>query len=290
MSSRLKAESRSAQQFDRTSISDGADPASNSPLPPSDEASARWAAAQALRRSPLVKLGSRIRPAVNRAAARASLVPLTPLLDEAVLGWTESLRNHWREIAEEANAVLRTPELLPRLDEVSPDHERIAGDGRWRCFFLTGYGQQIPANCARAPRTAALVAGIPQLNSAFFSILEQGAVIPPHNGVTRGLLTWHLGLRTPRQPENCWMRVDNEKVHWREGEAILFDDTYRHEVRNDTPDHRIILLVQVKRPMSAPWRWLPDLFLWGIKRSTFVTKVRDNLARVEALAAHMERA
>ena len=264
--------------------------ADDAPLPPSDEASAKWAAEQALRRSPIVRLGARIRPAVNRAAARASLVPLTPLIDDTVLDWTTSLRAHWQDIAEEANAVLAIPELLPRLNEVSPDHERIAGDGRWRCFFLFGYGQTIAANCARAPRTAALVAKIPNLNSAFFSILERGAVIPPHNGVTRGLLTWHLGLRTPQEAEKCWLRVDSERVHWREGEGILFDDTFRHEVRNDTPDYRVILLVQVARPMAAPWRWLPDLFLWGIKRSAFVSKVRDNLARVEALAAQMERA
>jgi aspartyl/asparaginyl beta-hydroxylase (cupin superfamily) len=283
MSSRLNAEQHTAQQSDQIS-------AIQTPLPPSDEASAKWAAAQALQRSPLIRLGARIRPAINRAAARASLVPLTPLLDDAVLDWTAPLRSHWREIAAEANAALTTPELLPRLNEISPDHERIAADGRWRCFFLVGYGQKIAANCARAPRTAALIAGIPRLNSAFFSILENGAVIPPHNGVTRGLLTWHLGLRTPQDTDNCWLRVDSEKVHWREGEAILFDDTYRHEVRNDTPEYRIILLVQVTRPMAAPWRWLPNLFLWGIKRSAFVSKVRDNLARVEALAAHMERA
>ncbi len=265
-------------------------PATGAPLPPSDEASARWAAAQALQRSPIARFGSRIRPAVNRAAARASRVPLTPLLDDTLLDWTALLRAHWREIAEEADAMLTTPELLPRLNEISQDHERIAGDGRWRCFFLVGYGQTIAANCARAPRTAKLVAGIPNLNSAFFSILDKGAVIPPHNGVTRGLITWHLALRTPQEPEKCWMRVGDELVYWREGEGILFDDTYRHEVRNDTPDHRVVLLVQVERPMAAPWRWLPKLFLWGIKRSSFVSKVRDNLARVEALAAHMERA
>ena len=278
MSSRPSAEQDTAQHHKRSRINDP------------DNSTDNRTTKRALQRSPIVKLGSRIRPAVNRAAARASRVPLTPLLDDALLDWTAPLCAHWREIADEAEAALANPERLPRLNEISPDHQRTAGDGRWRCFFLIGYGQKITANCARAPRTAALVAGIPQLNSAFFSVLEQGAVIPPHNGVTRGLLTWHLALRTPRDTENCWLRVDGQTVHWREGEAILFDDTYRHEVRNDTPDTRVVLLVQVSRPMSAPWRWLPDLFLWGIKRSAFVSKVRDNLARVEALAAQMEKA
>ena len=244
---------------------------------------------KSLERSIIVRIGSRLRPAINWAATRASRVPLTPLIDDAVFDWAAPLRAHWRDIAQEADAALTMPDRLPRLNEISPDHQRIAADGRWRCFFLYGYGQKITENCARAPRTAALVGRIPQLNSAFFSVLEPGAVIPPHTGVTRGLLTWHLGLRTPRDNAKCWIRVSGETVNWREGEAFLFDDTCRHEVRNDTQDYRIVLLVQITRPMAAPLRWLPDLFLWAIKRTAFVRKVRDNLARVEALAAQMER-
>lgn len=235
-------------------------------------------------------MGKKLRPLVNWAAARGSTIPVAPVLSDSSLPWSAELQGLWVGIALEARALLAKRDRLPRLRDVSPNHACIAGDGRWRCFFLYGYGERIDANCTRAPLTAELASRIPGLNLAFFSILEPGAVIPAHRGVTKGLLTWHLGLLAPRRPEDCWMRVADQRVHWRHGEAILFDDTHDHEVRNDTDDYRVILLVQVERPMRYPYRLLPDLFLWAVKRSTFVQDARNNLDRIERITSELDRA
>lgn len=100
--------------------------------------------------------------------------------------------------------------------------------------------------------------------------------------MTKGLLTWHLGLHVPTDPEKCRMRIADELVHWRAGQSFLFDDTYPHEVWNDTDDDRVILLVQIRRPMRWPGSVGPDLFLWGIRRSAFVRDARSRLADWEA--------
>jgi aspartyl/asparaginyl beta-hydroxylase (cupin superfamily) len=60
--------------------------------------------------------------------------------------------------------------------------------------------------------TAALVRQIPDLNSAFFSILEPGATIPRHRGVTRGPVTCHLGLIIPDTREKCVMKVEDNEL------------------------------------------------------------------------------
>jgi len=241
------------------------------------------------RRPLIIRAGKHLRPLVNWAAARASRVSNEPVISDADLSWTASVQGVWQQIAEEALEVLRLGDGLPRLREVSPDHASIAQDGRWRCFFLYGYGERIEANCVRMPRTAALAAEIPGLNSAFVSVLEPGAVIPPHRGVTKGLLTWHLGLSTPTNSEHCWMRVADQRLHWQQGQSILFDDTFEHEVRNDTDEPRLILLVQVERPMIYPLRALPDLFLWGIKRTAFVQEARANLQKMEEASRLLDR-
>lgn len=228
----------------------------------------------------LLRMGKRLRPYVNRAAARSSLVPDAPLLDEELFDWTGPLKARWREIRDEAEALLESGAKVPPLRQVSPDHARIAKGDAWRSFFLVGYGQVVEANCRRAPVTAELVRQVPGLNSAFFSILEAGCHIPRHKGVSKGLLTWHLGLRVPRQAELCRMQVADDIVVWRDGAGVLFDDTYRHEVWNETPERRLILLVQVARPMRWPGRILPDLFLWTIRRSAFVRDAKRNLRRI----------
>lgn len=243
----------------------------------------------AVPRRPLsVRVGKRLRRRLDRLIARSSLVPNDPVLDPARFAWTVPLREHWQSIRAEALAVLERPDAVPLLDEVSPDHRRIAPPGKWRSFFLWGYGQKLDDNVARCPVTAALVARVPELNSAFFSILAPGAHIPAHRGVTKGLLTCHLGLMVPDGPVR--MQVGPETVRWAEGEALVFDDTWRHEVWNDTSATRVVLLVQFGRPLRGLGRLLAHAFLWGIRRSPFVREARANIASWDKAMAQVERA
>jgi beta-hydroxylase len=223
-----------------------------------------------------IRLGKKLRRKVDALIERSSLVSNAPVLDACDFAWTKALSDNWQTIVAEARTVLEHPEAVPLLDEVSPDHKRIAPPGKWRSFFLRGYGCDIGPNMARCPRTTALVRKVPGLNSAFFSILAPGAHIPPHRGVTKGLVTCHLGLIVP--DGNVRMRVDREIVRWHDGETLVFDDTYEHEVWNDTDETRVVLLVQFARPLRAPGKWLADLFLWGVKHSAFVREARDNVA------------
>ena len=73
------------------------------------------------------------------------------------------------------------------------------------------------------------------------------------------------------------MQVDDETVHWENGKWLIFDDSYFHEVANETDQTRVILLMQVKRPMRLVGKIANDLALWGIRRSPFVQSARRNL-------------
>ena len=229
-----------------------------------------------VKRPLVVRIGKRLRRRVDRWIERSSLVPNDEVLDPALFPWTAELRRVWPKILAEAQAVMADSDALPELKRISPDHGRIAGDGDWRSFFLHGYGHPIAPNLARCPVTAATVAGIPGLNSAFFSILRPGTHIPAHRGVTKGLITCHLGLKVPAGPLR--MQVGTRTVGWAEGETLVFDDTYRHEVWNDTDETRVVLLVQAARPLAQPGRAVAAAFLWGVRRSPFVTEARANLA------------
>jgi len=225
----------------------------------------------------------------NDLIARSSLISNDPVLDPSGFDWTAKLARNWEAIRDEALAIYRHRDAIPPLREISPDHRRIMGDNSWRSFFLIGYGIRAEQNIARAPRTAALLQGIPGLNSAFFSILAPGSVIVPHRGVTKAFITAHLGLVVPKDRENLWMRVDEQRVHWREGEWLIFDDTYEHEVRNDTDETRIVLLCQVERPLRAPGSWVASALMNYVRRSAFVQEAKDNLASWETAYAKAER-
>jgi ornithine lipid ester-linked acyl 2-hydroxylase len=229
-------------------------------------------------RQPLwMRAGRRLQPMVNRIVANASRVGDRPVHDTRDFPWVAALEEYWAEIQQEAAAVLRDIEAVPPLAEISPDHRDIAPPKKWRSFFLYGYGYREEANIRRCPRTDALLQAIPGLNSAFFSVLAPGTHIPAHVGVTKAIMTCHLGLAVPRDAARCWMRVVDQKVHWQPGRALVFDDTFEHEVANDTDETRIVLLIQFRRPVRRSGELIGGLFLWAVRRSRFVQDARRSV-------------
>lgn len=230
---------------------------------------------KAEKRPLVIRYGKHLRGFFDSLIASSSLVPNDPVLDVRDFPWTQHLRDNWQAIRDEATAAAMGNNS-PSLSIISPDHRAIAPVNKWRSFFLWGYGYSVEENLERCPVTTATVAMIPGLNSAFFSILAPGTHIPAHRGVTKSLITCHLGLIVPRDGD-VRMRVDDRIVRWAEGETLVFDDTYDHEVWNDTGHTRVVLLIQIRRPLRNPGKWIADTFLNLIRRSAFVQEARENV-------------
>ena len=65
-----------------------------------------------------------------------------------------------------------------------------------------------------------------------------------------GSLRYHLGLVTPNS-EDCHIFVDGQPYHWRDGEAVMFDETFIHWAENKTDQPRVILFCDVERPLTS---------------------------------------
>ena len=85
-----------------------------------------------------------------------------------------------------------------------------------------------------------------------FSILSPHKHILPHCGPYKGVLRYHLGLIVPEDAENCRIRVGDDIRHWEPGKPLIFDDVFNHEVWNDTDETRVVLFVDVERPLPEP--------------------------------------
>jgi aspartyl/asparaginyl beta-hydroxylase (cupin superfamily) len=231
----------------------------------------------------LFQIGKELRPKIDALIMRHSLVPDQAIIDKVFFPWISRLEQHWQVISEEAVAI--RAQDIPSLGDISFDHGRIAADRRWRSFFIKGYGYRINSNCARAPRTAALIEQVPGLVTACFSVLEAGGHIPRHWGMTKGMLTYHLALKTPQGRERCRMNLEGpEQLHvlaWEEGQSFVFDDMYNHEVWNETQEDRYLLLIQVKRPCRWRVNLIQNLFLFGVRYSRFVQDIVKNLDGLE---------
>src|SRR5882724_2835846 len=74
----------------------------------------------------------------------------------------------WRAIREEALAIARQLQEVPRFHEIMPEQASIsANDGRdWRMYVFKAYGVEQPRHMAACPLLAALVREMPEVLSA----------------------------------------------------------------------------------------------------------------------------
>jgi beta-hydroxylase len=233
------------------------------------------------RRSFVKQTGKRFIRSMANFLGRQSLVGDTPVLDSRHFPFLGSFTEHWREIRAEIQAILKHREAIPAFQEVSPDQKRIAKGANWRTFILFGFGEKLQKNCAQAPVTTRLLEAVPNLQTAWFSILGPGYHIPAHRGVSKGILRAHLGLIIPKDAERCHMRVGDTDNVWREGEIFVFDDTYEHEVWNDTKEERVILLFDFDRPMRFWGRSLNGAFIKALKLSAYYQEPKKNMVNFE---------
>jgi aspartyl/asparaginyl beta-hydroxylase (cupin superfamily) len=221
-------------------------------------------------------LKHRGRPALNAFLARHSLVGDPEVFDPGEFPWAAELEAHWPEIRREAERALELREHIPAFQEISPDQYRISDTDEWKTFWYRGFGHRSDAFAALFPETARLVDAVPGVETAFFSIVAPGKHIVAHRGVYKGIINYHLGVIVPRDRERCRMRVGSRHFHWEEGASRIFDDTFEHEVWNDTDEERVVLMLQFRRPLRAPGRLASGVFLEVLKHTPYVTVPKKN--------------
>ncbi len=176
-----------------------------------------------------------------------SAVPNKPYAAPAAFPQLDALREHAATIREEGQALMAHARLK------SPDQKDDAGfnsfaKAGWKRFYLKWYGDAHPSAERLCPRTTALLRTLPNVSAAMFATLPPGAVLNPHRDPYAGSMRYHLGLVTPNN-DGCWIDVDGERYSWRDGQGVVFDETFIHRAQNDTDVERLILFCDVARPM-----------------------------------------
>ena len=219
--------------------------------------------------------GAKVLQGLERWIEGASLVPTTPFLDPALFPWVHDLEDNWRAIRAELDEVLGYQEDLPNFQDISADQASITDDDRWKTFFFFGYGFKSEANCTRCPETTRLLEAVPGMTTAFFSILAPHKRIPEHRGPWKGVLRYHLALMVPEPASACGISVGREVAHWEEGKSLLFDDSYEHSAWNDTDGTRVVLFMDIVRPLRQPASALNKAVIKAVALSPFIKDAKD---------------
>ncbi len=182
--------------------------------------------------------------------------------DTSAFGWIAALEAAAADIRDEfltmqtAPSSRAEPYVQYSADTPVRQWARLNHSLDWTAFHLFYAGRECTENTARCPKTMAMLRAIDQPHitgrapNAMFSLLQPQTRIPPHTGIANTRLVCHLPLIVP---DNCWFRVGAERREWREGEALIFDDTIEHEAANDSGEPRVVLIFDLWHPdLSAP--------------------------------------
>ena len=153
------------------------------------------------------------------------------------------LCNNWELIRDEALSVYNEKKGF------KPWQEPHIYEGKWDVYGIYWGGKETIRK-SEAPITKEIIsAWQPLVFNAGFSLLNPGVKIKPHVGYTSDVIRMHVGLLVPSDDSNVLgIRVGKEVSGWKNGEAILFDDTQEHEAWNNSNSIRIVLLLDLLRP------------------------------------------
>jgi beta-hydroxylase len=159
----------------------------------------------------------------------------------------KKLQDNWEVIRAEALALNEGGSIVAATGYNDIGFNSFFRTG-WKRFHLYWYGKDLASAEAACPKTVALLKSIPSVKAAMFASLPPEATLVRHRDPYAGSLRYHLGLVTPNSPD-CFIDVDGERYYWKDGEAVMFDETYIHYAANKTDHQRIVLFCDIERPV-----------------------------------------
>jgi aspartate beta-hydroxylase len=170
-------------------------------------------------------------------------LPSRPIYDPTEFAWLTHVQSQVPVFQAELFALERA-RREDTFHTVWPD---FTERGEWAALWLRLYGQEYNANAALAPQTIAALDQVPGLAGWLgFSAMAPKTHVAPHCGVTNAKLRCHVPLELV--PGGSRMRVGDRVHSWTEGEVLVFDDTFEHEVWNDSDQRRVLLIFDIYHP------------------------------------------
>ncbi len=172
---------------------------------------------------------------------------------------------------------------IPSYHEVDQRNYAISGkvesNLKWKVFLLYYSGETPELAKELCPKICELIKDIPNAYKVFFSVLEPGKSIPAHHGPYRGYLRYHLGLKVPNDSPPH-IRIKDQIYQWKERDSLLFDDTWDHEVVNNSNQERVVLIIDLLRPLPFLPRQINNFITKVLLKKIRIKKVLNNVAKL----------
>ena len=213
----------------------------------------------------------------------------TPYFALSNFGELQLLQDNWETIRAEALHLTSLQKIRAAQKNDDAGFNSFFKNG-WKRFYLKWYDASHPSAEELCPKTVALLRQLPSVKAAMFAELGPDGKLNPHRDPFAGSLRYHLGLVTPNS-DDCRIYIDGEVYSWRDGQDVLFDETFIHSAENKTDVTRIILFCDVERPLRTRWmaafnRWVSRNIIRASATQNVETEQVGTFNRIYALLGH----
>ena len=186
---------------------------------------------------------------INCLYYASSRLKNTPYLSSEHFPELKIFEDNWKTIKREALALNDSAHIRAsdKLNDVGFNSFFKTG---WKRFYLKWYETALPSASDLCPETVKLIESVTSVKAGMFAMLPSGSRLVKHRDPYAGSLRYHLGLVTANSSD-CFLSVDGDEYYWKDGEAILFDETFIHFAENKSEVDRIILFLDIKRPVTS---------------------------------------
>lgn len=135
--------------------------------------------------------------------------------------------------------------------EIATPSKALVSEGTWNTFPLRRSSKLQSENIARCPQSWKIAEQCPLLEGieggVYFSIVYPDTHIRSHCGPSNVRYRYHL---TIEEAENARIRSGSEWRSWEQGQCLILDDSFEHEVIHSGEKRRVVFIVDC---------WHPDL-------------------------------
>ena len=120
----------------------------------------------------------------------------------------------------------------------------------WRVMNIKA-GNQFSPYAKHFPTLRRILRRTKNVVSCVVSVLEPGVTIPIHVGYYKGIMRYMIPTHVPKERDKVFLCVNGKKYNWEEGKSVLWDDTFPHKVYNYTDEVRVVIYMDVLRPLPG---------------------------------------
>jgi len=198
------------------------------------------------------------------------LVDETPITFNYYYDFLKDLDLHKAEIIDEYKKVKST--IFSDISQITaPD--KYFKNANWNVFFFLAYGSFLYENCSKCPITFSILKKHKNIKTAMFSTLPPDSTMSPHRGPLKGVLRCLYKLDFTGERNTACLQIKNKIFDWYDNDYIIFDDTLTHNTWNNSDKPRVVLFLDIERPLIFPINLFNKLVLFLVSKNKGIKEI-----------------